>query len=79
MNPPIEEYFRYHPPKTEERKAAHEAVNRAALELAKVVDASVQDEDCKKMAMFAVQQARMLSNQGITVDELRKNQSISVT
>lgn len=76
MDLPIEEYFRYHPPTTEERKAAHEAVNKAALEFAKVVDVLVEDEDCKKMAMFAVQQARMLSNQGVTVDELRKNQSI---
>ena len=75
MSLPIEEYFRYHPPKTEERKAAHETVNNAALEFAKVIDSLVRDEDCKKMALFAVQQARMFSNQGITVDELEKNQA----
>jgi hypothetical protein len=67
---PIEEYFRYHPPKTEERKQKHNAVNDAALQFAKIVDASVVDEDCKKMAMFAIQQARMFANQGITVDSL---------
>ncbi len=75
MNLPIEEYFKYHPPTTEERKAAHNIVNNTALEFAKVIDATVLDEDCKKMAMFAIQQARMFANQGITVDELRKNQS----
>lgn len=73
MDLPIEEYFRYHPPQTEQRKAAHEAVNNAALQLAHVIDISVLDEDCKKMAFFAVQQARMFANQGVTVDELRRN------
>lgn len=68
---PIEEYFKYHPPTTEERKNKHNLVNEAALNFAQIIDDCVQDIDCKKMAMFAVQQARMFSNQGITVDELR--------
>ncbi len=70
MNLPIEEYFKYHPPLTEDRKEKHNQINEAALNFAKVIDSCVLDEDCKKMALFAVQQARMLSNQGITVDEL---------
>lgn len=70
---PIEEYFRYHPPQTEERKQKHNAVNDAALQFAKIVESSVMDEDCKRMAMFAIQQARMFANQGITVDDLTKN------
>jgi hypothetical protein len=69
---PIEEYFRYHPPQTAERKASHEAINTAALDFAKIIEANVKDEDCSKMAYFAVQQARMLANQGITVDEIRR-------
>jgi len=69
-NLPIEEYFKYHPPLTEERKQKHNVVNDAALNFAKIVDKSVKDEDCKKMAMFAIQQARMFANQGITVDSL---------
>lgn len=68
---PIEEYFKYHPPTTEERKAKHNKVNEGALSFAKIIDAMVSDEDCKKMALFAIQQARMFANQGITVDELR--------
>lgn len=75
MNLPIEEYFKYHPPKTQTRIAAHEGVNNAALEFAKLVNTSVQDEDCKKMAMFAIQQARMFANQGITVDELKQEEA----
>ena len=31
---PIEEYFRYHPPATEERKANHDCVNQFALDMA---------------------------------------------
>jgi hypothetical protein len=70
---PIEEYFKYHPPTTAARKAAHEAINSAALHFAKTIDAYVVDADCLKMAMFAVQQARMFANQGITIDELQVN------
>ena len=70
----VEDYFRYRPPTTEERKAAHAAVNDAALALAKAIEANVKDPDCLKMAFFAVQQARMFANQGITVDEIRQSQ-----
>lgn len=69
---PIEEYFKYHPVVTEERKAAHNAINEAALALANAIDASVADCDCKNMAFFAVQQARMFANQGAAVDELKE-------
>ena len=70
MSIPIEDYFRYHPPKTEERKQKHEAVNKAALEFAKVVEACVKDEQTKLFSIFAIQQARMFANQGITVDDI---------
>ena len=70
MSLPIEEYFKYHPPTTPERIAAHNAVNEAALTFAKTVDENVADKGCAKMAFFAIQQARMFANQGITVDEL---------
>lgn len=67
----LKEYFQYHPPTTQERREAHQAVNDAALAFAEVIVARVQDEDTRKMAIFAVQQARMFANQGITVDELK--------
>lgn len=69
---PIDEYFKYHPPLTEERKSIHDAINEAALSFAKVLDESVLDEETKKMAFFAIQQARMFANQGATIDELRR-------
>jgi hypothetical protein len=75
MSLPIEQYFKYHPPLTDTRKAAHNAVNEAALAFAKTVEENVQDEDCCKQAYFAIQQARMLANQGITVDELKTLQN----
>lgn len=34
---PLEEYFRYHPPTTQERIDKHDAVNAAALKLAKAL------------------------------------------
>ena len=77
MNLPIEEYFKYHPPTTDERKWAHDAVNMAALDFAKIIETRVQDEDCKKMAFFAIQQARMFANQGITIDELKAQTLLS--
>jgi len=69
---PIDEYFKYHPPLTEERKAIHNAINESALAFAKVLDENVLDEETKKMAFFAIQQARMFANQGATIDELRR-------
>lgn len=78
MNLPIEEYFKYHPPVTEERKVKHEEINNAAMSFAQIVDANIEDEDCRKMAFFAIQQARMFANQGITVDELKAGRESSV-
>lgn len=75
MSLPIEEYFRYHPPVTDERKRKHDRINSLALEFAKAIDVEIADADCKKMALFAVQQARMFANQGITVDELEQIQN----
>ena len=73
MKAPIEELFKYHPPKTAERIAKHDLINKLALDLAKAVDESVQDETTKQYAIFAIQQARMFANQGITFDELNNN------
>ena len=74
MSLPIEEYFKYHHPLKPERIKAHEAINQAALAFAKTVEENVVDADTRRMAFFAIQQARMFANQGITVDELLKQQ-----
>lgn len=75
MSLPIEEYFKYHPPTTDSRKAAHIKINEAALAFAKTIEENVQDDDYRKMSFFAIQQARMFANQGITVDELKTLQN----
>lgn len=70
MSIPIEEYFKYHPPLTDERISAHNQINEAALNFAKVVNSLVQNEESKKAAFLAIQQAKMFANQGATLDEL---------
>lgn len=72
----IQEYFSYNPPKTEKRKFRHNQINEAALAFALSVLQNVDDEDCRKMAFFAIQQARMFANQGITVDEIAQQPSM---
>ena len=43
---PIEEYFRYHPPETEERKAKHDRVNEICLKVArKLTQPSLSNEE----------------------------------
>ena len=68
---PVQEYFRYHPPQTSERQQKHDAINEAALGFAQLIEQSVLDPDCKKAAIFAILQAKMFANQGITIDEIR--------
>ena len=65
----LDEWFKYHPVMTEERRLAHNTVNAAAQEFAEVIMNLVDDEECLKMAFYAVQQARMFANQGITLKE----------
>ena len=72
MKLPLEEYFTYHPPKTKERQAKHDTINKAALEFVLTIQQNVKDEESLKAAFMAVQFARMMANQGITVDELVK-------
>ena len=75
----LEHYFKYHPVATDSRKIAHHAINEAALKFARTVFAHVQDEDCRKMAFFAIQQARMFANQGATMDELKLQKDATPT
>lgn len=68
----LEELFQYHPPKTQERKDQHDRVNQAALEFAKVLHDEVKMKEFKTAIIFAIQQARMLANQAITLQSLNK-------
>jgi|GEM_PF-5108464 len=44
---PLSDWFKYHPPKTEYRKAKHEAVNNLSLALAQNIDCMSWDDASK--------------------------------
>lgn len=67
---PVEEYFNYHPPLTDEQKAKHELINKTAFEFAKLIE-QINDPFCKQAAFSAILQAKMFTNQGITIDSLK--------
>jgi hypothetical protein len=69
-NVPLDEYFKYHPPKNASRIEAHENINNAALEFARAVDINVSNPELKQFAFLLIMQARMFANQGITLDYL---------
>lgn len=70
----LEEYFRYHPPKTEERKSRHEKINRLAYEFTKALSDSIEDFELKQKFFYDIQFMRMMANQEITMNEVLKNE-----
>lgn len=68
----IETYFTYYPPTSEWRKTRHSIINIAALNFANSILRACGDEESAQRAIDAVQTARMLANQGITVIELKQ-------
>lgn len=71
----LEEYFKYHPPKTKERIDKHDLINKKCLELFQIINKTIEDEEIVKLCFYSLQQLRMFANQGITVDELRKERN----
>lgn len=69
----LEAYFKYYPPTTEEKVVKHEAINDAALKFAEVLFDSVEDEELLRQSFYAICQARVFANQGITVDNVFNN------
>lgn len=65
----ISTFFKYSPPRTEDRVARHEAVNAACLQLAQVLLEQVKDSNLVEQAIGHLQQARMFANLGITIAE----------
>lgn len=72
MRIPLEDLFRYHPPKTQERIDKHNVVNNAALEFAKAI-ISCTDEEYHDKIVDKIQVIRMLANQAITTSDILKN------
>ncbi|MGW5673950.1 Acb2/Tad1 domain-containing protein [Streptomyces sp. NPDC003860] len=54
--------FHYHPPATEERRAAHESVREACQRLAEQIDALCPDGREKSLAITQVEQAMFWAN-----------------
>lgn len=71
----LSSWFQYHPPQTQERREAHERVNKAAMAFAEVILDEVEDENLKLFAFYAIQQARMFANQAITIKEVNSYDS----
>jgi hypothetical protein len=71
----LEEYFKYHPPKTQERIDKHDLVNKKCLELFQIINKTVENEEIVKLCFYSLQQLRMFANQGITIDELKKERN----
>lgn len=69
----IEERFTYHPVMTEQRRQRHEAINEAAKKFAEIV-LLLGDEQCIAQFLMLVQQARMIANQDVTIQELNQQE-----
>ena len=62
---PIEDLahrFKYHPPRSEQRRRQHEAVRADCLALAEKLDATLPDGREKAVAISRVEEAMMWSN-----------------
>jgi hypothetical protein len=69
---PVANYFDHPAPKTEERKKAHAAVNSACQQAMDTIADNCNDVTSLEYAFMAIQFAKMMADQGITVDELKK-------
>jgi hypothetical protein len=64
----LKEEFRYHPPRSQERIDAHNAINQAAFDFAASVYTHVDKQQNRDAIVQAIQVARMLANQYITLE-----------
>lgn len=69
----LEDYFKYHPPLTQERVEEHDRVNKAAMEFALTLqDLNFKDEDFQ-IILHHIQFARMMANLFITFKHLKQD------
>lgn len=62
---PVSEYFKYHPPQTEERKAKHEKANKSSLELFYGLSNAVTVEQVQALQLIFAQ---------FSIDQLIENE-----
>lgn len=65
----LDKYFKWNSPVTDSRVRAHEEVNKLALEFAKKIYDHVDDPYLRLSCLRAIQEARMLANNGIALKE----------
>lgn len=58
----LQELFTYHPPKTVERMTAHQKINDASVEYARVLLENSPDSPERTIAIRKIQEARMFAN-----------------
>lgn len=63
----IDDLFSYHPP-TDDQIPKYEAINKAAKEFARVIDANCPASADRTAAVRLVQQARMTANASVALD-----------
>lgn len=63
----LDKDFAFHPPKTEDIKAAHEDIRVAARRFMDIVNNLVPDGREKALARTKIQEAMMWANKGIAV------------
>ena len=66
----LERWFTYHPPESQERKDAHNNINKASYEMAKLVMTYMPDEVYQLQFFQQIQHMRMMMNQTVTLMEL---------
>lgn len=72
----LTQMFKYHPPKTETRIEAHEAVNKAALEFARTCFIYIHDPEQLLEVVSEIKTARMKANQYITYQEILEAENL---
>ena len=67
----LEDYFKYHPPTTEERVQQHQLINESAMEFAKAIESLELDEKWSEKIYDHIQMARMFANQAVTLKDIK--------
>ena len=69
----LEDYFKYHPPTTDQRIKDHALVNESALAFAKALETLNLDPVLFSKILDSIQMARMFANQAVTMKDLERD------
>ena len=74
--PILEDYFKYHPPTTDQRIKDHALVNESALVFAKTLETLDLDPILFSKILDSIQTARMFANQAVTMKDIQTKKYI---